>query len=89
MIRRLYIAEAITKTLLMFRTFFSGRDAHVRISEKGRDMLNNRKLASKVADTIIANKHKLMDGDSVRVDDADVYIELTTAIKEIEVKESK
>ena len=53
--------------MFSFLPSFKKHDIHVRISDTGRRVLNNSKLAAQVANTIIQNKEQLQRGDIVRI----------------------
>ncbi|WP_157474037.1 hypothetical protein [Flavihumibacter petaseus] len=55
---------------------------HVRISDKGRQLINNRNLAYKVVETVINQKAQLDEGKAVKVDDTNTTVQLVTTIKE-------
>lgn len=55
---------------------------HVRITQKGRAVLNNKSLANKVIDAIIGNQQNLIKGEKVKVNGSDISVTLVTTIKE-------
>jgi uncharacterized Zn finger protein len=55
---------------------------HVRISNKGWHLLNDRSLAAKVADAIMNGKEKLRQGQEISVDGNKVSVKLVTSIEE-------
>ena len=64
---------------------------HVRISNKGRALLNNKVLAHKVAVTILNGKKELEEGKSVMIKGENFSVKLATTIKDTKIteKESK
>lgn len=74
---------------MIFHSFF-GPDIQVRISDLGKNVLDNKVLASKIADVIIHNKSKLENGDQIPVsdDNGGISVSLSTTIKEESVQTS-
>ena len=54
---------------------------HVRISDKGRQVINNKELASRLVLTVVSNKSNLEKGETVKVNES-VGVKLVTTIKE-------
>lgn len=54
---------------------------HVRISNKGWKLLNDRELANKVARAIVDGKEKLQTGEPINVEQGKVSIQMVTSIK--------
>lgn len=54
---------------------------HVRISNKGRQVINNKELASRLVWTVVSNKSNLEKGETVKVNES-VGVKLVTTIKE-------
>jgi hypothetical protein len=48
--------------------------SNVRISEKGMAVINDRELAAKVVETIVAHKSDLKNGKTVPVDDEHISV---------------
>lgn len=57
-----------TKSINMAFNLFKQAHQHVRISQRGREVLRNKALADKVIDAIQANKNELRCGQAVRVE---------------------
>lgn len=55
---------------------------HVRITDKGRRVLNDKQLAARVILAINDNKEKLASGESVHVGDSKVSIKMVTTIQD-------
>ena len=55
---------------------------HVKISDKGRNVLNDPALSSKVAKAILTQKGQLETGQAVVVRGSNIAIKLATSIKE-------
>ena len=58
---------------------------HVRITKKGRAILNNKVLSNKLVETISQNKVKLEEGEMVELKQSGFSIALSTSIKEVGV----
>jgi hypothetical protein len=55
---------------------------HVRITNKGRKVLNNKALASRVVDTIMSNKDALEKGATISVGESHLSIKFVTTMKD-------
>lgn len=55
---------------------------HVKISSKGREILNDRELASKLVETVMNNKTELEKGERVRINGGNMGVKLVTTLKE-------
>ena len=55
---------------------------HVKISTRGREIINNKKLASNVVLTVVNNKQQLEKGEVVRVKDSNVGVKFVTTVKD-------
>lgn len=71
----------------MIRNFFTGPDTHVRISDKGRQVLNNKVLAEKLIQVVHEKQEQLEKGERVDVADG-VTVQLVTSLHD-QVNESK
>lgn len=69
-------------TLLPFKSY----DTHVKISKRGHEIMNNKELASKTIDAIMANKQTLESGKTVQVKDENISIGTVTSIPDIQPK---
>lgn len=56
---------------------------HVRITNVGRRILNDKDLANKVIDAIIDNKERLTHGEKVHVKGENFSVTLVTTLKEV------
>lgn len=56
---------------------------HVRISDKGRQVINNKELASRLVLAVVNNKSNLEKGETVKVNDSAIGVKLVTTIKEV------
>lgn len=54
---------------------------HVKISERGRRVLRDKALTSKLVRTVMDKKDELEDGNSVQVDNSNIKVRLVTARK--------
>lgn len=65
--------------MALFKSFF-GPDNHVRISDLGQKVLDDKTLAAKIADAIIEKRHQLENGETVQVPDSNggIFISLST-----------
>ncbi len=62
--------------------FFTHKaDDHVRISDRGRKILDNRELATKIANAIIKGHATLEKGDSIPIQGTDISINLVTSLE--------
>jgi hypothetical protein len=57
---------------------------HVKISDTGRKLLNNRILANRILETVITNKQQLEKGEklTVKEDNKTVSVKLVTTVKD-------
>ena len=57
---------------------------HVKISDTGRKLLNNRILANRILETVITNKQQLEKGEklTVKEDNKTVSVKLVTRVKD-------
>jgi hypothetical protein len=62
---------------------------HVKISEKGRAVINNKELAAKLVKTIVDNKLQLEMGHLVRVDNEKIGVRFVTSIKDQSTEKNK
>ena len=90
MTKKKYISFIPNFFRMSFHSFF-GPDIQVRISDLGKNVLDNKTLASKIADVIIHNKARLENGDQITVadDNGGISVSLSTTIKEEPVQKSK
>lgn len=70
--------------LVLFKDLFSGSEDHVRISEVGKYILDDKVLASKIATLIVDKKSELENGGEFIVPNgtSDIIISLSTIEKD-------
>lgn len=73
----------------MLSYFLKPINIHVRMSERGKNMMNDHRLASKVVETILDNKQELQNGDSVDVKGENIKIEILSSVDESMQTENK
>lgn len=61
------LATKTTFLQKLMQLFGSRPDDHVRISNKGHKLLNNKELSAKLADAIIKGHKNLSEGKSIRI----------------------
>lgn len=66
----------------MLSYFLKPLDIHVRMSERGRNIVSDHKLASKVVETILENKQELQNGDTIGVKGENINIEILNSVEE-------
>ena len=69
-------------SLLPFKSY----DTHVKISKAGHAIMNNKELASKTVNTIMANNQALESGQTIKVDDENISIGSVTSIPDVPTK---
>ena len=62
---------------------------HVRISHKGREVINNKELASRLVLAVVNNKSHLEKGETVKVNESGLGVKLVTTIKEANLTSSR
>ncbi len=55
---------------------------NVKISKKGREIIDNKELASKVVLTVMNNKDRLQKGEIVPVDNENIGLRFVTTMEE-------
>ncbi|HSN07707.1 MAG TPA: hypothetical protein VLS85_01655 [Hanamia sp.] len=55
---------------------------HVKISKKGRSVINDKKLASEVVLTVVNNQQQLEEGKTVRIEGRNMGVKLVTTVKD-------
>jgi hypothetical protein len=88
------LRSAYNKTTLIFNPIlhfirYKNSQMHVKISEKGRAVINNKELASKLVETIVNNKQLLEKGNIVRVDGENIGVRFVTTIEEKPTQKNK
>jgi hypothetical protein len=54
---------------------------HVRISDKGRQIMGDKDLAYRLVETILGNKTRLEKGEAVLVSGSDIAVKFATTIQ--------
>ena len=55
---------------------------HVKISKKGRSVINDKKLASELVLTIVKNQQQLEEGKIVHIEGRNIGVKLVTTVKD-------
>ena len=55
---------------------------HVKISKKGRRVINDKKLASELVLTVVNNQQQLEEGKIVDIDGRNIGVKLVTTVKD-------
>ena len=55
---------------------------HVKISKKGRSVINDKKLASELVLTVVKNKQQLEEGKIVHIEGRNIGVKLVTTVKD-------
>lgn len=55
---------------------------HVKISKKGRRVINDKKLASEVVLTVVNNKQQLEEGKIVHIEGRNIGVKFVTTVKD-------
>lgn len=63
-------------------SFFRFKDMHVRITDKGRELLNDKKAGSALVQTILKRKKELDEGKAINIKGTNYSVKSTTSIKE-------
>ena len=72
----------LTRISRILNIFYYFTNMNVKISKKGREIINNKELAAKLVMAVVNNKAELEKGQVVRVDNTPIGVRFVTTIPE-------